>query len=473
MDITKNARRWMAAVMAMALALTGLVAAPKTADAATTAPTVKVKGATLKLEGTADGKQSMRIGVEINNADLATACGMKIEYKGSSVTVATDNGYDKIYDYDENHQKVVYTAVITGIPSTAFADDFTITGLVKGTDDTDYIESSSSVTKSINGIVDSLGADYKLAEGILLKKSSELDINNVKDGIYAWEQAVIDNGCTSEVATYNGQTCLKVSDGTRTKDDGSEISVSASVKFKFSETNSAGRKFFVDVNACSASGYKITSYSPETKKTEATDFLQTGVFITGNSVHGYEQFTVAPNTSGDDLYVKSFVIYEAVSSLGYDDMEIDKGFVNLSTANETINDPINTISYADGKANITKLSKEFGGFGVAYNIKPRNQKINLADYTQVKLNITAKAAYPLCIKLYNNVTGDGYWKRIESTSGGVEYFDIKAGTQTYTFTIANNLKGSLTEAEAIFIKINPPKENAVDAAFTINSIQFE
>lgn len=472
MDITKNARRWMAAVMAMALALTGLVAAPKTADAVTTAPTVIVKGATLKLEGTTDGKQSMRIGVEINNADLATACGMKIEYKGSSVTVATDNGYDKIYDYDETHQKVVYTAVITGIPSTAFADDFTITGLVKGTDDTDYIESSSSVTKSINGIVDSLGADYKLAEGILLKKLSELDINNVKDGIYAWEQAVIDNGCASEVVTYNDQTCLKVSDGTRTAGE-TETPVSASVKFKFADMSSAGRKFFVDVNACSSSGYKITSYSPETKKTEATDFLQTGVFITGNSVHGYEQFTVAPNTSGDDLYVKSFVIYEAVSSLGYDDMEIDKGFVNLSTANETINDPINKISYADGKANITKLAMDFGGFGVAYNIKPRNQKINLADYTQVKLNITAEAAYPLCIKLYNNVTGDGYWARINSTSGGEEYFDTKAGTQTYTFTIANKLKGSLTEAEAIFIKLNPPKENAVHAAFTINSIQFE
>lgn len=228
--------------------------------------------------------------------------------------------------------------------------------------------------------------------------------------------------------------------------------------------------------ACSASGYKFSmSYTDEAtqEKANATDFLETTAIFTGNDRGGYQACKVEPITATDDLYIASFSVYEAVTSMPYDDMEIDRGFVILSAANETINDPINTISYADGKANITKLSKEFGGFGVAYNIKPRNQKINLADYTQVKLNITAEAAYPLCIKLYNNVTGDGYWARINSTSGGAEYFDTKAGTQTYTFTIANNLKGSLTEAEAIFIKLNPPKEDAVDAAFTINSIQFE
>lgn len=101
MIITKCAERLMATILTMALALATLVVAPKTVSALESTPTVEIKGATLKLDGAADGKQSMRIGVSIEKADLATACGVKIEYKGKSITVATDTGYDKIYDYDE------------------------------------------------------------------------------------------------------------------------------------------------------------------------------------------------------------------------------------------------------------------------------------------------------------------------------------------------------------------------------------
>lgn len=479
MDITKRAKRWMATVMTTALALTSLVVAPKPASAATDVPTVEVKGATLRLAGTQDGKQAMRIGVVISKADLATACGIQIGYKGKTTTIATDKGYNKIYDYDETKQEVVYTAVIKDIPSTAFADDFTITGLVKGTDDEEYKTSSSSVEKSINGIVESLGSDYKLAGGILVKKAGEMDINNVNDGQYAWEQAVIDNGCTSEVVTYNDQTCLKVSKGTK---------AAASVKFKFSgePSNSAGRKFWLEVDACSDSGYIITSYSPDKKQEETTDFVKTDYFITGNGTYGYEQFTVKPNKDGDDLYVKSFAVYEAVSSLGYDAMEIDRGFVTLSAENETINDPSNQISYADGKANVEKLFRRYGGLGVAYNFKPNGKKIDLSQYSKIILTITSEKEYPLCIQLVNDISGDGYWNRTGSMKKGkVEYFSTTAGTKTYTYNISD-IKGNLTEAEAIFIKNNPPQlpdgitddnvtdetEIRSDAIFTINSIQL-
>lgn len=366
----------------------------------------------------------------------------------------------------------MYTAVIKDIPSTAFADDFKITGLVKADGDTTYMNSATSVTKSINGIVEALGADYKLAEGTLFKKASELDINNVADGIYAWEQVVKDNGCVSEVTTYQDVPCLKVSDGSRKNNDGEDEAVPASVKFKFSENKSAGRKFFVDVTACSESGYKITSYSPEIVKKAATNFLQTGVVITGNGTYGYEQFAVAPITNGNDLYVKSFAVYEAVSSFAHDEMEIDRGFVSLAQANETINDPINQISYADGKAVVTKLACNYGGFGVAYNFKPNAQKIKLDEYSQIILNITSEATYPLAIQIYNDISGSGYWERIGSPKGETEYFDISAGTKTYTFNISALKGNTLTEAEAVFIKLNPPAENATDAAFTINSIQL-
>lgn len=480
MIITKCAKRLMATVLTTALALSGFVAAPKMVSASEGTPTVEVKGATLRLDGTANGTQSMRIGVAVKKADLAAACGMKIEYKGKSATIATDTGYDKIYDYDENHQTVVYTAVIKDIPSTAFADDFTITGLVKGLDDKDYTNSASSATKSIDGIVESLGADYKLAEGTLVKKMDELDINNPKDGIYAWEQTIKDNGCASEVVTYKDVSCLKVSDGSRTNDKNETVDVSAAVKFKFSEKNSVGRKFYVDVNACSESGYKITSYSPETNKASATDFTQTGVFITGNGAYGYEAFTVAPTKAGDDLYVKSFAVYEAVSSLGYDDMEIDRGFVTLSAANEAISAQANT--YADGKATVT-LSKNYGGLGLAYYIKPA--KVDLSQYSKVTFNITSESDWPICVNLLNDISGNDYWGRLNgSKQGKVSYYpSIKAGTSDYTYEISN-IKGDLTEAQAIFIKYNPPakEENETDesysarvqnATFTINSIRFE
>lgn len=285
--------------------------------------------------------------------------------------------------------------------------------------------------------------------------------------------------------TYKGQSCLKISSGTQ-----GEKTVNPSVKFQCSNMNSVGRKFMLKANACSASGYKFSmSYTDEAtqEKANATDFLETTAIFTGNDRGGYQACKVEPITATDDLYIASFSVYEAVTSMPYDDMEIDRGFVTLLAANETINDPANKISYTNGKADV-ELNQMYGGFGVAYNLKPKTQKINFEQYSQVALTITSEESCALLIQLYNNITGSGYWERTGSSKGGTQYFDLVKGTKTYTFTIADNLKGSLSEAEAIFIKYNPPKKLTDDdgttetdddyrkrvptAKFTIDSIQI-
>lgn len=466
MIITKCAKRLMATVMTTAIVLTGFAVAPKEVKAAEENPTVTVKGATLRLDGNEDGKQSMRVGVEIEKADIAAACGMTIEYNGKSVTIATDQGQDKIYDYDETNNKVMYTAVINNIPESAFAEDFKITGLVKKTDSKDYT-TSENVTKSINGIVKSLGDKYKLYKGSLFKKLSELDINNVSDGLYDWEKVIKETGAASEVVEYKNESCLKISPIVK-----EEKTTPAAVKFKFADKKSAGRTFLLDVNACSESGYQITSYTVGNKISKATDFVQTQQLITGSEVHGYESFAVSPITTTDDLYVKSFAIYEKVKEINYD-IKIDKGFVTLSSANETINDPINKITYKDGKANV-ELAWNYGGFGVAYNLKQEIQKVDLTNgsYSKIVLNISAENTSAICLKLYNDVKGEGYWNRIGSSSGSPQYIDVVKGTKDYTFDLST-MKGNLDSAEAIYIKYNPGENNKNNAIFTINSIQLK
>ena len=186
MNITKSAKRLMATVMTTALALTGLVVAPKTVSAAEagTQPQVKVLGATLRLDGTA-GTQSMRVGIQVTNASKVKDCGINLTVGDKTKTISTENSeYQKIYDYNKEHDAVVYTAVINGIPKDNFSTDIGVQGIITDIEE-NKSNSGEAVTKSVNSIVDVIKKDDNTIElannGMLVRKVDELAVNAEKN----------------------------------------------------------------------------------------------------------------------------------------------------------------------------------------------------------------------------------------------------------------------------------------------------
>ncbi|MCI8308590.1 MAG: hypothetical protein HFH14_11145, partial [Lachnospiraceae bacterium] len=174
MVISKNAKRLMAYLLTFAFVLAGFAFTPKAAGAANDAdaavPSVKVLGATLRIDNV-NGTQSLRLGIEVSNASRAKDCGIIIEANGKTVTVATDvandiaNGTKKhtdMYSVDVEGDKVIYSAVITGIPVSSFDKVFDVQGYVKAIDtvevgeDEKYADSGEPVEKSVSGVVAAL-----------------------------------------------------------------------------------------------------------------------------------------------------------------------------------------------------------------------------------------------------------------------------------------------------------------------------
>lgn len=175
MVISKNATKLMAFVLTVAFVLMGLTYVPKEAQAAevTDAPTVRVLGATLRLDNE-PGTQSLRIAIEVSKASLAKACGIIITSKETNMTViiATDvddgtdeNGrrtkrHTEMYSIDTENDKVIYSAVITGIPVDKFDKLFDVTGYVKAVDTVEEekqeADSGEPVIKSVQGVVEAL-----------------------------------------------------------------------------------------------------------------------------------------------------------------------------------------------------------------------------------------------------------------------------------------------------------------------------
>lgn len=170
MLLSKKAARVLAIASTFAFTLTGMSAAQpaKVQAAVDQAPTVKVLGATLRLDGES-GKQSLRFGIEVSNASNAEACGIDITYKGKTVTVGTDvdddtaNGKKKhtaVYSKDEANDKIVYSAVITGIPKANYSEAFSVKGYVKEKVALENKGESIAVNKSVTNVVDSLKKQY-------------------------------------------------------------------------------------------------------------------------------------------------------------------------------------------------------------------------------------------------------------------------------------------------------------------------
>ncbi len=172
MFISKNGKRLMAYIMSMAILLSGLIYAPKTADAAGGEPTVTVLGATLRLSGTDDNKngyQSMRIGIKVANAENAKSCSIKLALGNKSYIVSTKEVGETVAGGEVKTQMtnlcekgsdyVTYAVVIKKIPKDSFYEQVHITGYA------DAIESESEVSstpeaRNVMGVVNALQEKY-------------------------------------------------------------------------------------------------------------------------------------------------------------------------------------------------------------------------------------------------------------------------------------------------------------------------
>lgn len=165
MFLSKKGARALASSMALAFAVTGLTYSPANVQAASNdAPTVKVLGATLRLDGES-GEQSLRLGIEVGNASNAEACGINITANGKTVTIGTDVGdtattkqNKTIYEKNEEENKIVYTAVIKGIPMASYGTDFEVKGYAKQSVAAADKSETDVLARSVNKVVKAMQA---------------------------------------------------------------------------------------------------------------------------------------------------------------------------------------------------------------------------------------------------------------------------------------------------------------------------
>lgn len=182
MEISKNGKKIMTFILAMAFVLSGIMYTPKSASAADV-PKVTFLGATLRLGQDADnnGKQSMKIGIQINNASKAKSCAINIKVGGKTCTVTTEEieaskGYthDKMQTVDVDNDTVIYAVVLTNIPESAFDTNIEIQGTATDINGKEYVSNEEYQTRTVNGIVKSLQEAYPslgigMMNGVLIK----------------------------------------------------------------------------------------------------------------------------------------------------------------------------------------------------------------------------------------------------------------------------------------------------------------
>ena len=174
MFVTNNCRKLIACMMVIAFILTGMIVTPKPVKAEGSAPSVKVLGATLRL-GTKDydnnGAQSMLIGIQVDNADKAESCAIKLTATGSNgtertYTVATKQdrivGNGKVqttlHSKDTTRKSIVYAVVLYNITEANFYSNISVEGEVW-----DMCSNKTSTTpenKNVMGVVNALKIRY-------------------------------------------------------------------------------------------------------------------------------------------------------------------------------------------------------------------------------------------------------------------------------------------------------------------------
>jgi len=183
MLMSERGKRILSFIIAVAFILTGFVYSPKSAAAAAE-PQVSVLGASLKLDGdyNANGNQSMRIAITVDNASMAKSCSIDLTVGNKTVTIATDGVasatrviHDKMYLKDPENDSVVYAVILSNIPQNCFSIDIGIKGhaeLIASPE----TKSSESITRTVDGIVSEIKRDFpglniSLINGVLYKNN--------------------------------------------------------------------------------------------------------------------------------------------------------------------------------------------------------------------------------------------------------------------------------------------------------------
>ncbi len=95
--------------------------------------------------------------------------------------------------------------------------------------------------------------------------------------------------------------------------------------------------------------------------------------------------------------------------------------IELSKANEALNETSNIIEYSNGKANVS-LDPIYSGLGVAYYINADKSVVDIEDY-EVVINITSENEYPWLAATKSNISTNDYWD---------EYISYSLDGSTYT-----------------------------------------
>lgn len=383
MHITKKETKLMAFVTAFVMMLSCLVVIPTESKAAGAAPKVTVLGASLRMDAD-DGHQSMRIGVQVENASQAKACGVELTIGDKTVKIATDGDGetvlkgDKIYEYDEAKDTILYTAVITNIPSTAFSTAISAKGSATPVEEGDAVVSNAvakSVTDVVDGIKENLPDVQMLDDGTLVNGTiATLDTSNT-DGIkthgtqnnfYNWTQDA--NAAKDAAVEYDStEQALKFTTDTAngrglTYQTSSAIDPIFSIQVKAADTSAS-----FQLQAYFGGGgpnYKVTGeYQTITEKV---------------SLKAYEARSLALSKPGT-YYVKSCKLYRPLTSDEVT-MHLPKETVTLSIA-DAVGGGGDETSEIEKKSDDSILVKNYTFVAIPLDkTYPEGSKLKIAVY---------------------------------------------------------------------------------------------
>ncbi len=224
-------------------------------------------GATIRLSDSdtdnTDGKQSMRMAIEVSNADMAKSCAIELTVGNSQKKIIVGTAYDgdsysvdgtimykshkNMYSKNEENKSVTYAVTLTNIPVSAHDTAVNIVGIAEDINadengDNKKIETATTV-KTVNGIVEALQKAYPSLgiytdNGILKKNNGEvLTSNDINKAPSNNAYTVPLNG-----TTYNnsGNRPWWYDSNTTFNNDGSAdvaLSIGRGTSFYFNETH--------------------------------------------------------------------------------------------------------------------------------------------------------------------------------------------------------------------------------------------
>ncbi len=500
----------MAFVIAIAFVLSGLTYIPKTASAEEAAPTVKVLGATLRLskDGVDNiGTQSMRIGIQVNNADQAKDCaikltvGDKVRIIGTSSTTPSyaegDNvqyfSSPSLYSKDESSNTVVYAITITGIPTDNFNSSIAIEGITDNGSDEPI--AATGENKSVDTIVSELKTRYPALNIVML--GGTLYTGNGEDKLAAKDILDYnpDLSTNPDGSGWNAdKTEYTIPLNENTVQDVEDVNDPKNTTFTFREDGSVHASTFKHWD-----GFKISPVA------EISDYTISKVTIaytggTGNYItevnYGngdtklYPPDCGWPPSKGDQLSGNGTISYDIDSSkkLSYikffsqNGTDLQEGQIysevtitkvtftvkpeEISSSSETGVD-ISETAALYGKGTVTPLKDGNSTGVIGKNVDglriPLGQEVNPGDSVAITVYGNASTG----MRMWLSDSTNKRWSNIENPA------NFK---NTYTFTADNNIENESAGSEepsAKYFLIKGPNVNASFDTITITKVVVE